>query len=288
VFVHPSGVMLRFSASDVGTLTRQQLNTAKASYGLPGDVSVSSPMRCVSLNRLEKAIIEANGMLTDEMMYLAGIQRIRYVFYYPESKDIVIAGSAEGWSPGHEYMMVGVTTGQPVLELRHLVTALRVYAPGKEIIEAVGCSIDPTPEGNVRLQQFVNQFGGTNTPAEKQAFIDGIRQSIGWQTVRIDGVPATTDAARLMVAADYRMKRIGLGVDDKPWRQLTTFIERTAPSAPDAMFRWFFVPDYESVILTEDSLGLQLVGDGVKLVGENEIVDSTGMRSAVHRTQINR
>ena len=92
--------------------------------------------------------------------------------------------------------------------------------------------------------------------------------------MQVDGVPATTLAARMMVAADYRMKRIGLGADDKPVRQLTTFIERTVPSAPDAMFRWFFVPDYESVILTEDRTGLQLVGDSVKLVGENEIIYS--------------
>ena len=33
--------------------------------------------------------------------------------------------------------------------------------------------------------------------------------------------------------------------------------------------------------LTEDRTGLQLVGDGVKLIGENEIVDSTGERSVV-------
>jgi len=279
VFVHPSGVMARFTALDNGTLTRQQLNAARATFKISDDVSVSSPMRCISLNRLEKAIVEAEGMLTDEMMHLAGIQRIRYVFYFPESKDIVIAGPAEGWFPGHEDMMVGVTTGQPVLELRHLVTALRVYAPGKEIIEVVGCSIDPTPEGNVRLQQFVNQVGGGIMPAQHQAFIEGIRQSLGWQTIRIDGVPATTHAAQMMVAADYRMKRIGLGADEKPVRLLTTFIERTVPSAPDAMFRWFFVPNYESVILTEDRTGLQLVGDGVKLVGENEIVFSTGERA---------
>ena len=281
VFIHPSGVMARFSAFDAGALTRQQLNVVKAIYLLPGDVSAESPMRCISLNRLEKAIIEANGEISDEMWYLAGIQRVRYVFYYSETRDIVIAGYTEGWSPGYEGTMIGTKTGQPVCELQDLVMALRVYAPGKEVTEVVGCSIDPTPEGNVRLQQFVDQFCVGNTPAQRQAFIDGIRQSIGLQTVRVNGVPATTHAARIMVAADYRMKRIGLGADDKPVRQLTTFIEKTVPNAPDAAFRWFFVPDYESVILTEDRTGLQLVGDGVKLVGENEIVSSMGERSIV-------
>jgi hypothetical protein len=158
---------------------------------------------------------------------------------------------------------------------------MRSYASGRDVTEIVGCSIDPTEEGNVRLQQFVSQFGAGNTPAQRHAFIDGVRESLGLQTIRVDGIPATTHAAQIMVAADYRMKRIGLGADDKPVRQLITFIEKTVPNAPDAAFRWFFVPDYESVILTEDRTGLQLVGDGVKLVGENEIVYSTGERSVV-------
>ena len=282
VSVHPSGVMSRFADLDAGTLTRQQLNAARTSYGLSGDVTASSPMRCVSLNRLEKTVMETDGKVTKEMTFLAGIQRIRYVFHYPESKDIVIAGPAEGWSPGYEDMMIGIKTGLPVCELQDLIPALRVYASGKDVTETVGCSIDPTQEGNVRLQQFVNQFGaGSNTPAGQQAFVNGVRQSIGLQTIRVDGVPATTHAALMMVAADYRMKRIALGADEKPVRQLSTFIEKTVPNAPDAAFRWFFVPDYESVILTEDRTGLQLIGDGVKLIGENEIVDSMGQRSAV-------
>ena len=281
IFINANGVMSRFATFDTGMLTRQQLNAVRTAYALTGDVTAESPMRCVNLNRLEKAIIEAGGVVTEEMMYLAGIQRIRYVFYYPESKDIVIAGTAEGWLPGYEGNMIGIKTGQPVCELQDFISALRVYAPGRKVTEVVGCSIDPTPEGNVRLQEFVNQFSAGRTPAQRQAFINGVQQSIGLQMIRVDGVPAMTHAARIMVAADYRMKRIGLGIDDKPVRQLTTFIEKTVPNTPDAAFRWFFVPDYESVILTEDRTGLQLVGDGVKLVGENEIVDSMGKRSTL-------
>ena len=32
------------------------------------------------------------------MQFLAGLTRVRYVFYYPETKDIVLAGPAEGWA----------------------------------------------------------------------------------------------------------------------------------------------------------------------------------------------
>ncbi|MDR0327523.1 MAG: DUF1598 domain-containing protein [Planctomycetaceae bacterium] len=275
VLVDANGVLSRFFAKDFGKLSRQQLNAAKASYSISQDVTAKSPMRCVALNRLEK-IVEANGILTDEMKYLAGIQRITYVFYFPESKDIVIAGPAEGWFPGYEGAMIGTGTQQPVCELQHLVTALRAYAPGGDRTGIVGCSIDPTQEGNARLQQFQAQAGNM-TPRD---FVRGVRESLGMQTIRVDGIPATAHAAQIMVAADYRMKRIGLGMDDLRVSGLKTFIANTVPTnRSNALFRWYFVPDYECVVLTEDRNGMELVGEGVKLVGENEVVSSTGERT---------
>ena len=279
VFVNAGGVLARSAVMDGGVLTRRQLNAAKASYTLSGDVSAKSQMRCVSLNRLEKAVIAADGAMTDDMLYLAGIQRISHVFYFPESKDIVIAGPAEGWFPGYENFMVGIETLQPVCELRHLVTALRAYTPGGAEGEIVGCSIDPTQEGSVRLQLFQERFNSIG--GSQQDFVRGIRESIGMQTIRVDGIPATTHAAQMMVAADYRMKRIALGADPVPVRNLQTFIQHTVPNVSNAVFRWYFTPDYDSVILTTDRTGMQLIGSGVKLVGENEIMSLTGERSVV-------
>ena len=57
-------------------------------------------MRKVSLRQLEAAIAEhrKNGTpISDDMRYLAGMQRIQYVFVYPEHNDIVLAGPGEGW-----------------------------------------------------------------------------------------------------------------------------------------------------------------------------------------------
>ncbi len=71
-----------------------------AMAALKPELTKPTVMRKISLNRLEKAVAEqvAKGeALTDEMKYLAGLLRIQYVFYYPESQDIVIAGPAEGF-----------------------------------------------------------------------------------------------------------------------------------------------------------------------------------------------
>ena len=275
ILIDSNGVVVRHAVQDFGNLTNVQLNAARAGYSLSADVSAKSPMRCVSLNRLEKAM-ESGETITEEMKYLAGIQRITHVFYFPDSKDIVIAGPAEGWFPGYEGAMIGRESLLPVCELQHLVTALRAYAPGKEGPMVI-CSIDPTEEGSARLQQFQTQFRGANP----QQFALGVRQSLGQQMVTVEGIPDTAHAAQMMVAADYRMKRIGLGLDPLRVQGLQTFIANTEPNTANALFRWYFVPDYESVILTADRTGMQLVGDGVKLVAENELVSELGERAVV-------
>ena len=302
ILIDARGTVARNATQDLGRLSDSQIRAAKASYTLSGDVSVQSPMRCVSLNRLEKSIIESNGIMTEEMKYLAGLQRITHVFYFPESKDIVIAGPAEGWFPGFEGAMIGNESLLPVCELQHLVTALRIFRPGTadgmsgrgesdrgesgsgESADRgfVTCSIDPTEEGLARLQQFQNQqFQNRSAGLTRQRFVDGVRQAIGMQTVRVEGIPDTTHAAQMMVAADYRMKRIGLGLDTLRVPGLQTFIAHTVPGDSNMLYRWYFVPDYDSVILTADRSGMHIVGDGVKLVAENELAAPTGERTAI-------
>ena len=61
------------------------------------------------------------------MRYLAGLLRVRYVFYYPDSKDIVLAGPAEGWVPDPAGRIVGITSRRPVVQLQDLVVALRAF-----------------------------------------------------------------------------------------------------------------------------------------------------------------
>ncbi|GHT30825.1 hypothetical protein FACS1894214_1400 [Planctomycetales bacterium] len=282
VRVSPQQVLERDAVLDYGRVSQAKLNAVRTMYtqGLSANVKVQSPLRYVSLNRLEKAITESNGVITEEMQCLAGLQRIQYVFYLPETKDIVIAGYAEGWFPGYEGAFIGLSTGRPVCELQDLIVALRSYSAGKEGASVVGCSIDPTQEGNARLQEFVKSFGrfDDGTAARRSQFAAGLKQALGMQTVRVDGIPANTHAALVMVSADYRMKRIGIGVEE-PAVPLISFISKVKPGASNALYRWYFVPDYQAITMTEDKNGIELSGEGVKLVAEDEIVAATGERS---------
>jgi hypothetical protein len=47
--------------------------------------------------------------------------------------------------------------------------------------------------------------------------------------------------------------------------------------------RWYFIPDYHSVRVAADKLGLELVGDTVKLVGEDQVVANDGSRSVTSK-----
>ena len=97
------------------------LRAAAAGKALAADIRQPSEFRKISLVRLQRAIslrIQAGESPTENMRYLAGLWRLQYVFCYPETNEIVIAGPAEGWLEDNSGRIVGITTGRPVLEAR--------------------------------------------------------------------------------------------------------------------------------------------------------------------------
>ena len=280
VVVNANGVLeSRIYPDPDGSLMRQRI--AQAKQALSADVQAASKLRKISLNRLEQAIeAQAAGdrKPTADMLHLAGLTRIKYVFYYPDTKDIVIAGPAEGWVDDLSGRKVGITTGRPVLELQDLVAALRVFAPGQKGGSIVGCSIDPTQDGLARMQDFLRNLGGRATPNDTQYIVDGLRTNLGLQSVRIMGVDPSTHFAQVLVEADYRMKLIGIGLEP-PQVKMNTFIEKAnAATSVNGLIRWFFVPDYQCLRVAGDGTAMEMVGEGVKLVDENEVVLQGGQR----------
>jgi len=265
-----------------GVLRRQRAMAARAALG--NDLARPSNLRKVSLNRLEKAVAAKGGVATEEMRCLAGLLRVKYVFLYPQSGDVVVAGPAEGWTTDGAGRKIGITTGRPVVQLQDLVVALRAFPPDGSKTPVIGCSIDPTQEGLASMQRFLRATGSTATPAQTQYIVNGLRNSLGMQKVTIKGVPPQTHFAQVLVEADYRMKLIGIGLERPPVR-MVSFIEAASPAqvSRNALFRWYFVPDYQCVRASEDGLAMELVGDGVKLVGENEMVSGSGERTSVAR-----
>jgi hypothetical protein len=219
------------------------------------------------------------------MQHLAGLTRLEYVFCYPESGDVVIAGPAEAWAQAPNGRMLAIDSGQPVLELQDLIVALRAFPPGSDKKKPfIYCSIDPTDEGLSRMQQFLDELGGrignpAQNPGQEQFIVSGLRERLGMQVITVGGISPKTHFAQVMVEADYRMKLIGIGLEVPPVR-LTSYVDRANPSqvARNALQRWYFVPDYQCVRVSDDALAMKLEGEGVRLVGENEVVGKDGRR----------
>ena len=285
VAIDAKGVVTRQYVNDpTGQGNRQRAAAALAS--LSRDVAKFSRLRKVSLTRLEQAIRTAGGAPTDEMRYLAGLLRVRYVFFYPDSHDIVIAGPAEGWMDDITGRIVGLTTHRPVVQLQDLIVALRAFPPGKNGVAMIGCSIDPTQEGLARMQAFLRTNRSSYMVGQEQMvaqlMMEKLPEALGMQVVSVIGVSPKTHFAQVLVEADYRMKLIGIGIERPPVK-MVAFVDKVNPSqvSRNALFRWYFVPDYKCVRVTEDKQAMELVGDGVKLVGEDEMVNAGGQRKQV-------
>lgn len=282
VIVDADGVLRHNSVPDpTGRLQAERNAAARAQ--LNKQIATPSKLRKVSLNRLEaaiKALADKNSPASDDMKYLAGLTHIQYVFYYPETKDIVLAGPAEGWVTDLAGRVRGLESGRPTLLLEDLVTALRAYPPAGKQTKVIMCSIDPTPEGLARMQNFLRSIGSVNpNVGSADEIVNGLRTSLGMQNIRVGGVPANTHFAQVLIEADYRMKLIGIGIEKPPIR-LASYVDKANPAmvSKNALQRWFFIPDYECVRVTADNDGMELVGDGVKLVGEDQVVMRDGSR----------
>lgn len=145
-FVDPSG---QLRANRIAA-ARAQLNR---------DVAAPSPLRKVSLAGLERAIadtLEGGGRLDELFLYLAGMQRVQFVFLFPQEQDVMLAGPAEGWFADASGRTLGLTSGRPVLRLDDLATALRAYPLDRagRAVPFLGCTIDPSPDGLTRLREF--------------------------------------------------------------------------------------------------------------------------------------
>ena len=150
------------------------------------------------------------------MRFLAGLTRIEYVFFLPETNDIVIAGPAEPWFISSEGEPHGVDSLRPTVRLDDLVVALRAFPPHQPLSAStsIGCSIDPTKEGLANMQEFLRTVGAR--ARNVNYLVNSLRKAMGMQNVTIRGVSDKSHFAIVMVAADYRMKLIGIGVEKPP------------------------------------------------------------------------
>ena len=166
------------------------------------------PSRALSLSAAVDAM--RSGRMASEAESLCGITKISGYVTDVKSKDIVIIGK--------------VDPSLPPLHLDDLVVALRnvwllyTYTKGNVRYYAdPGCSIDPDPRVLGQLRDLRTEPLDLNKPDQVKDRM-GQWRDIGKkpQKVRVMGVPFDSHFAKVMVDADYYMKRLVNGTVTLP------------------------------------------------------------------------
>jgi hypothetical protein len=127
------------------------------------------------------------------------------------------------------------------------------------------------PEGLQRVQQL----GPPQTGMSPQMATRRLEQALGNQKITVTGVPATSHFARVIVAADFRMKRLAMDIERAPISGMPSFLRivanrRVLPN--NMMPRWWLAANYEPIRRDQAGLAWELRGQGVKCMNEDQFL----------------
>ena len=248
---------------------------ALAEAGWSGKAGVS---RTVSLKAVASAVRESvakGSPLPAEVQFLGGLQRIERVFVDPDHNDILLCGPADALVVDQSGAIVGATSHRPPLHLEDLVVCLRAIEAARA--GGMTCSIDPTPEGIAKLQAVLRRQGAMG-PDPKATFA-AMEQALGPQKVAVGGVPTDSRCARVLVAADYRMKRIGMGLEESGLKSLPSYLAMVpAGGRATTLPRFWLEADYDPIARDPDELAWSIGGRRMKCLTESDVAAKDGMK----------
>lgn len=232
--------------------------------------------RAVSLKMLEKVLKDGTSK---QAHTLCGLTRVSGFVVDPKARDIIIVGK--------------VDPSYPALQVDDLAVALRsasrLYARTEGNVRyytSPGCSIDPEPETIRQLQRAGSGRGSGETDLQASA-AEWERIGRQPQKVRVMGVPFDTHFAKVMVDADYYMKRLAngsveLGIPgftsvtamrvEETRQEFRSGAESSGPQS--TLNRFWFCPGETTY---EDGDGLVMLKEcRVKLLTEEEFLSARG------------
>jgi len=252
----------------------------KEMVGPKGDLQSSSDRRLVSLKNVQKTVVEclqSGKPIPEEVRFLGGLTRVENVFVCPDRSDIVLSGPSEPWTVGVNGSIVGAKSGRPIVYLDDLLNAMKTVGNARKT--GISVSIEPTKEGSARLKQLLSQVR-INNQSNWNSLEAAIRNAFGPQQVKLEGVSADTHMARVILAADFKMKLYGMNLAKAPVAGLPSYLEMLQNSgAKSAQSRWWMACDYSSIEHSADRLAWKLNGRGIKTLTEEGFTAVDGSRS---------
>ena len=228
-----------------------------------------SAVRFVSLPRLvaeAAALARAGRPLPDRVRFMGGLTQVRYVLVYPEEKDLIIGGPGEDIDRDN-MPRIGPRTGRPFLQFDDFIVAMRsARRHGRPL--AFGCSIDPDPQAMQRSVEALRQ----HMTRPRNEILAAVHQAVGPQRVTVFGVPPDTRVSLVCLAADYKLKRLSLGIDPPPLQGLTHAIDNTRVAGN----RFWFEALYEPLLVSRDGNAIEIRGQRLQVKAGALMFDERG------------
>jgi hypothetical protein len=286
VYADPDGT-LRFAKEQMATTSFKKAPSAETAEKA-ADARKASPLRYVSLSRLERAIAAHQAEhkpLPPEMLTLAGLERIDFVMVNPETHDLILAGPAGDWRIVAPGTIVNTQTGRPVVRLDDLLALWRRQVSGEK---AFGCSIVPRQEALAATQEYLTKSAAKPIePSGRKRWLTELRDTLGKQDVEFFGVKPDSHMALVLLVADYHMKLVGMGLAESV-PGVTNYLatvellpDGTVP--PMTVLRWWFAMTDRPVKTNAERDVFQIPSGGVQVLSENELLAARGQR--VHTNQ---
>jgi hypothetical protein len=265
VRIDPDGTVTRQEIDEKAELTDMR-NRARAAQGEAKNPKVGF----VSLPKAfaaARAAVDAGKPVSDELKYLGGLTRVDALLVYPETNDLVIGGQAEPVQVVDEQRAIGRRTGRPVLRLDDLVVAMRVVRDVGG--GAFGCRLDPDPASPARVSAEMQRLAKA-TRAER---VKAVQKAVGPQKVSFFGrVPEDTRFALTTIAADYELKRYGLGLA----RSTVPDLGNGVDNSRQAVNMWWFELAYDPILISPAGDAYGLRGPRLKVMAGNFNWDPKG------------
>ena len=254
------------------------------------DADINRPgRRLISVRGLEAAIksaADAGQPVPADVEFLAGMQRIEYIIVSPETNDVILAGYGEGWKADNSGNVVGVKSGQPVLKLEDFLVAMRTVDKARQD-EGISVSIDPTETGVQQIQKYFQSLRTQNVSFNPSMATD-VQQAMGSHNISLTGVPTDSRYAQILVAADYKMKRLSMGLEVSPIADFPSILEmaqkKDANNIGSMAPRFWMECCYEPIARNDEGTVWQLRGPGVKTLTEESYFDRDGKRSSAGKS----
>ena len=223
-----------------------------------------------------RAAKDAGQDVPADVRFLKGLTQIQNVFVYPAEHDIVLAGPAEPFKTDNPLEPLGTITGRPVVQLEDLIVALRAVqtggrrGPGGN--DFYGCSLENPANFQDAWTSTLARFGA----GPQATLLAEMKKALGPQEVKLYGVPADSRVALTMLAADYRLKRLSMGVETVAGLGNALGTEIAAP-------RIWFEPAYDPLLMAADGTAYELRGPRLKVLAGPQQFNPQGANEAQKR-----